>query len=105
MSMSLRQPSPRPRHHGAVLEPAERRLLERAGWRTTLDYRENHARARNGQLVDVEPVWVAEAERFDGALIVASATGATPDEAWASLRAKIDADQVRSSMRIRLLAR
>jgi hypothetical protein len=105
MSMSMRQPALRPRHHGAILEPADRRLLERAGWRTTLDYRENHMRARNGQLVDIEPVWVAEAERFDGALIVASATGATPDEAWAALHAKVAADQVRSSMRIRLLAR
>ena len=53
----------RPRRHGVVLEPAERRELERAGWRTTLEYRENHVRGRDGTLLEVHPAWYAEAER------------------------------------------
>lgn len=103
--MSMLQPRQHPRRHGRCLEPVDRRLLERAGWRTTLDYRENHVRARNGQLVEVEPVWTAEAERFDGALLVATAAGSTEDDAWAALRAKIDAADVRRTMAIRLVAR
>jgi len=55
----------RERQHGAVLEQCDRRDLERAGWRTTLDYRENLIRARDGRLLQVEPVWHAEAERSD----------------------------------------
>lgn len=55
----------RERQHGAVLQQPDRRDLERAGWRTTLDYRENLIRARDGRLLQVEPVWHAEAERCD----------------------------------------
>jgi hypothetical protein len=55
-----------------------------------LDYRENHVRGRDGRLVEVEVVWIAEAERFDGVMVVASATGASVAEAWAALRADID---------------
>jgi hypothetical protein len=105
MAISMRQPMQHPRRHGRCLEPVDRRLLERAGWRTTLDYRENHVRARNGQLVDVQPVWTAEAERFDGALMVASATGFTEEDAWAALRVKVDMADVRSTLAIRVLAR
>lgn len=103
--MSMRQPMSRPRRHGACLEPAERRALERAGWRTTLDYRENHVRSRDGRLLEVEPVWVAEAERFDGTLTVASATGATVNDAWAALLDDIDAERVQVTSRIRLVGR
>jgi len=46
----------RSRQHGTVLQPPERRDLERAGWRTTLDYRENHVRSVDGRLLRIEPV-------------------------------------------------
>ena len=84
-------PALRPRRHGECIEPADRRALERAGWRTMLDYRENHVRGRDGRLVEIEAVWIAEAERFDGTMDVASATGIElSQEAWATLRADID---------------
>ena len=70
-----------------------------------LDYRENHIRGRNGRLVEVQAVWVAEAERFDGAMTVASATGASVEEAWAALRADIDDSRVHTLSRVRLLER
>ncbi len=100
--MSLRQAQPRPRRHGVFLEPADRRALERAGWRTTLDYRENHVRGRNGRLLEVIPAWTAEAERFDGDLAVASAVAGTADAAWALLRAEVEADRVRTIRSITL---
>ena len=68
MSMSTLRSSGRPRRHGVLVEPADRRALERAGWRTTLDYRENHVRARDGRLLEVVPTWTAEVERYDGDL-------------------------------------
>mgnify|MGYP001323119867 CR=1 FL=1 len=101
--MSLRQHDPYPRRHGPILEPAARRRLERDGWRTTLDFREKHIRSRDGQLVQVEAHWTAEAERFDGGLTVASASAATPDEAWDALCAEIDAHRVRTTGRIRVI--
>ena len=75
MAINMREPSLRPRRHGECIEPVDRRALERAGWRTMLDYRENHVRGRDGQLIEIQAVWVAEAERFDGTMDVASATG------------------------------
>lgn len=101
----MREPALRPRRHGECIEPVDRRALERAGWRTMMDYRENHIRGRNGRLVEVQAVWVAEAERFDGALAVASATGSTVEEAWATLRADIADCRVQTLSRVRLLAR
>ena len=53
----------RQRQHGAVLQQADRRDLERAGWRTTLEFRENNIRGRDGTLLQVETIWHAEAER------------------------------------------
>ena len=105
MAINMRDPALRPRRHGACLEPVDRRFLERAGWRTMLDYRENHVRGRDGRLVEVEAVWIAEAERFDGAMRVASAVGASVEEAWATLRADIDGARVRTLSRVRLLER
>ena len=70
-----------------------------------LDYRENHVRGRDGRLVEVEAVWIAEAERFDGAMVVASATGATVEEAWATLRTDIDCSRVKTLSRVRLVER
>lgn len=103
MSMSLRDSTRRPRRHGVILEPGDRRLLERAGWRTTLDYRENHVRGRDGKLLEVVPVWTAEAERFDGQVIVASAAGTSAEEAWAELRTKIDERRTTAMRRVRLV--
>ena len=101
--MSLRESSRRPRRHGVVLEPADRRSLERAGWRTTLDYRENHVRGRDGKLLEAVPVWTAEAERFDGSLVVASASGPTADDAWAALRHEVEARRTAATWRVRLV--
>jgi hypothetical protein len=105
MSASLRRPVDRARQHGAVLEPADRRALEREGWRTTLDYRENHVRGLDGRLLRVEPVWVAEAERYDGEVVVAASTGSTADDAWRQLRADIAAAVVTRLRRVRLATR
>lgn len=85
-----------------MLQPAERRDLERAGWRTTLDYRENHVRSLGGRLLRVEPVWVAAAERYEGELTVATAQGSTADEAWENLREEIDAERVRTLQFVRV---
>jgi ethanolamine ammonia-lyase small subunit len=65
-----------------------RRSLERRGWRTTLEYRENHVRAADGTLLSVEPCWIAEAERpLGGAQVaVATASAASQAEAWYRLR-------------------
>jgi hypothetical protein len=102
MSGGVLRPAQRARQHGAVLQPAERRDLERAGWRTTLDYRENHVRSLDGRLLRVEAVWVAAAERYEGELTVATAQGATADEAWARLREEIDAERVRTLQFVRV---
>jgi hypothetical protein len=104
MTASLRRPDRRARRHGAVLQPSDRRALERGGWRTTLDYRENHVRGLDGRLLRVEPVWIAEAERYDGQIVVASAEGGTADGAWAALRADIDAANVTTLSRVRIAA-
>jgi hypothetical protein len=103
MSMSIRQSTGRLRRHGHILEPADRRALERAGWRTTLDYHENHIRGRDGRLLEVVPAWTAEAERFDGDLAVASATGHTVDEAWANLRDEVESGHAHRMSRVRLV--
>lgn len=101
--MDLRRSARRPRRHGVLVEPDDRRALERAGWRTTLDYRENHLRARDGRLLEVTPTWTAEAERWDGELTVASAIGTTVEEAWSRLRAAIEAGGTHRLQRVRLL--
>jgi len=85
-----------------VLQPADRRDLERAGWRTTLDYRENHVRGLDGRLLRVEAVWVAVAERYDGDLAVASGVGATADDAWSAVRAEIGAARITTLQRVRV---
>jgi hypothetical protein len=103
MAMSLRRSDRHPRRHGVVLEPADRRELERAGWRTTLDYREDHVRTRDGQLLESTATWTAEAERFEGDVAFASATASTQEEAWALLRADVEADRVHTPRHIRLL--
>ena len=98
----LRHSGARARRHGAVLQPAARRELERSGWRTTLEFRENHVRGLDGRLLRVEPVWVAEAERYNGNVTVAVAEAATADEAWALLLANVEVANVRVLTRVRI---
>ena len=102
MSGGVLRPAQRARQHGAVLQPAARRDLERAGWRTTLDYRENHVRSLDGRLLRVESVCTAVAERYGGDVAVASADGATAEEAWARLRDEVDAERVHTLQFVRL---
>ena len=73
------------RRRSTSLPDRDRRALERRGWRTLLDYREDHIRDSDGTLVAVVPRWTAEAERADGRLVTASAN-AGPDEVWRRLR-------------------
>lgn len=102
MSGGVLRPAQRARQHGTVLQPAERRDLERAGWRTTLDYRENHVRSLDGCLLRVEAVWIASAERYEGKLSIATAEGSTAEEAWANLRDEIDAENVNTLQFVRV---
>lgn len=103
MATSTRSSTRRLRRHGTSLEPGDRRVLERSGWRTTLEYRENHVRGADGTLLEAVPTWIAEAERFDHGLAYASAVGATVEEAWALLRADVEADRATTTSRIRLM--
>lgn len=85
----------RSRRHGPVLDQGDRRSIERAGWRTLLSYRENHVRGWDGTLLDVQPVWLAEAERADRAAtsrsVVLQVSAGTIDAAWVLLRARTEA--------------
>jgi hypothetical protein len=95
----------RERQHGAVLQQPDRRDLERAGWRTTLDYRENLIRARDGRLLQVESVWHAEAERSDRdrwseqrmerGIDFVTATAESVDAVWSKLRLEAELADVR----------
>jgi hypothetical protein len=102
VSTGFLRPTQRARQHGAVLQPAERRQLERDGWRTTLDYRENHVRGLDGRLLRIEPVWIAVGERYDGPISVASAQAPTADEAWQRLCIEIDEARITTSYRVRV---
>jgi hypothetical protein len=101
---SPRQRLLRQRQHGAILQQVDRRELERAGWRTTLEFRENNVRGRDGRLLQVEEIWHAEAERDGGARVGRAvvggvdfvyATAATVDEVWAKLRRRAELADVR----------
>lgn len=93
----------RQRQHGAILQQADRRELERAGWRTTLEFRENNVRGRDGRLLQVEEIWYAEAERDAGSRAVRSrdgvdfvhATAESVDSVWAKLRRQAELADVR----------
>ncbi|MDQ3176855.1 MAG: hypothetical protein M3Q72_04805 [Actinomycetota bacterium] len=102
MSMSVRLSAPRARRHGVLLQPADRRALERDGWRTTLDYRENHLRSKDGDLLEVVATWTAEAERFEGDCEIASAAAPTIEEAWAKVRDEIAAMRFEPNSPVRL---
>lgn len=80
-----------PRRHSRR-QPHDRRELERRGWRTTLDYRENHERDADGTLATVTTEWRAEGELINalGDVLVVVASGPSPAAAWRRLRAKAD---------------
>ena len=84
---------PRPRRRHASDQADDRSVLERTGWRTTLDYRENHRRGLDGVLTQVEPRWRGDAERSgpDGSVVVFSAVGPTPAAVWRRLRVEAEA--------------
>ena len=115
-----RQRLMRQRQHGAILQQADRRELERAGWRTTLEFRENNVRGRDGRLLQVEEIWHAEAERDPGRRVAADlasgvergaeqradhaahrgvdfvhATAESIDEVWSKLRRQAELADVR----------
>jgi hypothetical protein len=70
------------RGHRSTLRQLDRRWLERGGWRTTLEFRENHVRSIEGRLLETESMWVAEAE-FEGRVI--AAIERSESRAWARL--------------------
>ena len=57
------------------------------------------------RLLRIEPVWIAVAERFDGNVSVASAEGATADEAWQNVWIEIDEERITTSYRVRVAGR
>ena len=90
----------RQRQHGAVLQQSDRRELERIGWRTTLEFRENNTRGRDGRLLQVEEIWHAEAERDtaggrDRGVDFIHATAESVDDVWAKLRRQAELADVR----------
>ena len=99
-----RQRLMRQRQHGAILQQADRRELERAGWRTTLEFRENNVRGRDGRLLQVEEIWHAEAERdpaqelapgVERGVDFVHATAESVDEVWSKLRRQAELADVR----------
>jgi hypothetical protein len=102
MSIAIHSSNRRRRRHRSsadsaidhAIDHADRRALERDGWRTLLDYRENHVRAQDGTLVAVLPQWTGEAELAGAATsrpVVATATAESPDEVWRCLRREVAA--------------
>jgi hypothetical protein len=83
----------RRRRHGAVPDQSDRRALELTGWRTMLEYRENHIRDVDGTLLAVVARWTGEAERDRPvagrsgrrAVQVVTATADSPAAVWAEL--------------------
>jgi hypothetical protein len=71
------------RRHRPRIAEADRRALERAGWRTLLEYREDHLRGEQGMLLGVVQTWVAEAERAE---VVVTVAARRPELAWFELR-------------------
>jgi|GEM_PF-2768934 len=86
------------RRHG-VRQPSDRRQLERAGWRTTLDYVENQERGADGTLSHVVARWRAEGELVNalGEIRIVAAAGPDPVTAWSRLRSAIDVDRIDDS--------
>jgi hypothetical protein len=93
------------RQHGSVQE-FDRRELELAGWRTTLDYRENHVRGRDGRLQELRVLWVAVAEhdRVDGPPIVITSSASNVERAWSRLRLQADVALVKGDETVPMAA-
>jgi hypothetical protein len=87
----------RQRQHGAILQQADRRELERAGWRTTLEFRENNVRARDGRLLRVEERWGRADGHQELGVDVIHATAESADEVWSKLRLEAELADVRRS--------
>ena len=91
-TMLTTTPHPRRQRRHGELHDRDRRALERAGWRTLLDYRENHVRDADGTLLHVEPQWTAEAERIEqrpgaaASTVVTTVTARSRVEAWSLLK-------------------
>lgn len=85
-----------------IRQPFDRRELERSGWRTTIEFRENLVRAHGGQLAHVEVEWRAEGERVcaDGEIQVVTAVGQRPASAWSRLRAAADEREMNPSRHV-----
>lgn len=101
---TTRQRLLRQRQHGAVLQQGDRRELERSGWRTTLEFRENSTRGRDGRLLQVEEIWHAEAEREpsngrDRGVDFIHATAESVDEVWSKLRRQAELADIRRADR------
>lgn len=78
---------PRPTaRRGRRLTWSDRRWLERAGWRTLLEYGEDHERGADGVLLAVRRRWIAEAEHVSGTVMVCEVVGDDPEPAWRTLR-------------------
>lgn len=100
----------RPLEHHTRAEPghrrrrqraqADRRALERAGWRTLLEYHEDHVRDVDGRLLSVAARWTAEAEHPSGSVLVSSVTAATAAAAWARLRDAADRQGLWSGLKV-----
>ena len=69
----------------------------------TLDYRENHVRGPRRTAARGDADVDRGGGRYDGELVVASATAATVEGAWALLRMDIEADRAVTMSRIRLV--
>lgn len=94
-----------PRRRHVQRQPFDRRELERRGWRTTLEYQENHERDGSGVLGAVDAQWRAEGEQIDAAgdVIALVAVAASPAAAWRRLR--VAAESTRRPVRSREVAR
>ena len=57
------------------------------------------------RLLRIEPIWIAVAERYEGNVSVASAEGATAEEAWQNLWIEIDEARITTSYRVRVAGR
>ncbi|MEP1124976.1 MAG: hypothetical protein ABJH68_13920 [Ilumatobacter sp.] len=90
-----------PRRRDARRQPFDRRELERRGWRTTLEYRENHRRDPSGLLVTVDAEWCAEGERTgaDGGVVAVMSSGPSPAAAWRRLRVAAESTSATGSPR------
>lgn len=92
------------RQHGPVIGPPARRHLEREGWRTSIEFCEQHHRSLSGQLLRIDEIWTAQAERFDGSVARAVAQGHDPDAAWDALAERVRVGDITERTAVRVAA-